>query len=57
MGVIEEFEIGDRVGYFMIDNAESNDTFLRHLVREMIPGATDEDVEEHVHSDRRQNSR
>jgi hypothetical protein len=45
-GIMEEFEIADRVGYFMTDNAESNDTCLGHLVREMIPGATDEDVEE-----------
>jgi hypothetical protein len=44
--VIQEFRITDRLGYFMIDNAESNDTCLEHLVREMVPEATEEDVEE-----------
>jgi hypothetical protein len=44
--VIQELRITDRLGYFMIDNAESNDTCLEHLVREMVPGATEEDVEE-----------
>jgi hypothetical protein len=30
----------------MIDNADSNDTCLEHLIREMVPNATDEDIDE-----------
>jgi hypothetical protein len=31
MGVIEEFGIASKVGYFMMDNAENNDTMIRAL--------------------------
>jgi hypothetical protein len=44
--IIQEFEITDRLGYFMIDNADSNDTCLEHLIREILPGATDDDIDE-----------
>ena len=44
--IIQEFELTDRLGYFMIDNADSNDTCLEHLFREIFPGATDDDVDE-----------
>jgi hypothetical protein len=46
LGIIQEFELTDRLGYFMIDNADSNDTCLEHLIREMVPNATDEDIDE-----------
>lgn len=46
VGIIQEFELTDRLGYFMIDNADSNDTCLEHLIREIFPGATEDDVHE-----------
>lgn len=46
VGIIQEFELTDRLGYFMIDNADSNDTCLEHLIREIFPGATEDDVDE-----------
>ena len=46
MDVIQEFGITDRSGYFMIDNAESNDTCLAHLVRGMAPDATNDELED-----------
>lgn len=32
-GVIDQYEIGSKLGYFMLDNAESNDTCLETLAR------------------------
>ena len=46
VGIIEEFELTDRLGYFMVDTADSNDTCLEHLIREIMPGATEDDVDE-----------
>ena len=28
VGIIQKFELIDRLNYFMIDNADSNDTYL-----------------------------
>jgi len=46
MSIIREFEIVDRLGYFMVDNADSNDACLGHLLREINPDATDDDIDE-----------
>ncbi|EXU94500.1 hAT family dimerization domain protein [Metarhizium robertsii] len=32
-GVIDQYELGSKLGYFMLDNAESNDTCLETLAR------------------------
>jgi hypothetical protein len=46
MSVIQEFEITKRLGYFMTDNAESNDTCLESLLREIDPNISDSDINE-----------
>ena len=35
--VIKEFEIDERLGYFVLDNAESNDTCVEHLLLKVAP--------------------
>lgn len=35
--VIKEFEINERLGYFVLDNAESNDTCIKHLLLKIAP--------------------
>ena len=35
--VIKEFEINERLGYFVLDNAESNDTCIEHLLLKIAP--------------------
>ena len=45
MEIIQEFEFTDRLGYFMIDNADSNDTYLKQLIREIFSGVTENDID------------
>jgi hypothetical protein len=35
--VIEEYELKDRLGYFVLDNATSNDTCVREILRKFQP--------------------
>jgi hypothetical protein len=37
IAVIEEYELRDRLGYFMLDNATSNDTCVREILRKFQP--------------------
>jgi hypothetical protein len=46
MSVIQEFEISGRLGYFMTDNAESNDVCLESVLREIDPTISDSDIRE-----------
>ena len=42
--VIGDFSIADQLGYFITDNAESNDTCLKRVIRKIYPDYTDDDV-------------
>jgi hypothetical protein len=42
--VMSDFGIADQLGYFMTDNAESNDTCLKRVMRKIHPDCTDDDV-------------
>lgn len=44
--VTGDFGIADQLGYFMTDNAESNDTCLKRVMRKIYPDCTDDDVNE-----------
>ncbi len=43
--VVEEYEITDRLGFFTLDNAESNDTCLRILLRHINPDISVVEIE------------
>ena len=42
--VLEEYEIGQRVGYFVCDNASSNDAAVRLVLRSLFPGIKDSEI-------------
>lgn len=46
LDVFDEFDIRDRLGYFMTDNAESNDTCLKCVMRKVDPNFTDDAISE-----------
>ncbi len=35
--IIKEFCFEDRLGYFITDNAESNDVYINYIFKELIP--------------------
>jgi hypothetical protein len=35
LGVIEDYGIASKVGYFMMDNAESNDAMIQAISKEL----------------------
>ena len=44
--IVREFEITDRIGYFTIDNAESNDVCLTIFLNTILPDATEAEIQE-----------
>lgn len=44
--IVREFEITDRLGYFTIDNAESNDICLNVVLNTILPDAPEAEIQE-----------
>ena len=42
--VVEEYEITDKIGFFTLDNAKSNDTCLQTFLRTCLPSITDKTI-------------
>jgi hypothetical protein len=44
--VVEEYQLAERLGFFTLDNADSNDTCLRILLRTLNPDASNGELEQ-----------
>jgi len=47
MGIVEDYDIRDRIGYFVMDNATNNDTFMDSLVEKRAESGLFLDTQEH----------
>lgn len=44
--IVREFDITDQLGFFVIDNASSNDTCLQALLHQILPHSTAEQIQQ-----------
>jgi len=42
----EEYEITNKLGFFILDNAGSNNTYLRTFLHHTLPNLTNQDIAE-----------
>jgi len=47
MRIVEDYDIRDRIGYFVMDNATNNDTFMDSLVEKQAESGLFLDTHEH----------